>query len=123
MQGPLIPKLRGQFAEFLSHDSLEHLRILSFPTCVGLRYGLCQVMSLKVFLGVYLPPLSDRPKTRGTLGFQLTPTAFNVLFRQHAAVSPLGHEYSCMGGTGILTGLSSGSPFGYPLAPDLPSDG
>ena len=39
-QGPLIPKLRGQFAEFLSHDSLEHLRILSSPTCVGLRYGL-----------------------------------------------------------------------------------
>ena len=38
--GPLIPKLRGQFAEFLSHDSLEHLRILSSPTCVGLRYGL-----------------------------------------------------------------------------------
>ena len=40
MQGPLIPKLRGQFAEFLSHDSLEHLGILSLPTCVGLRYGL-----------------------------------------------------------------------------------
>ena len=38
--GPLIPKLRGKFAEFLSHDSLEHLRILSSPTCVGLRYGL-----------------------------------------------------------------------------------
>ena len=39
-QGPLIPKLRGKLAEFLSHDSLEHLRILSSPTCVGLRYGL-----------------------------------------------------------------------------------
>ena len=37
--GPLLPTLRGQFASFLSHDSLEHLRILSFPTCVGLRYG------------------------------------------------------------------------------------
>ena len=36
---PLIPKLRGQFAEFLNHGSLEHLRILSSSTCVGLRYG------------------------------------------------------------------------------------
>ena len=35
----LLPKLQGHFAEFLSHDSLEHLRILSSTTCVGLRYG------------------------------------------------------------------------------------
>ena len=38
IQGPLLPKLRGYFAEFLGHESLEHLRILSSPTCVGLRY-------------------------------------------------------------------------------------
>jgi len=36
---PLLPKLRGYFAEFLLQDSLEHLRILTPPTCVGLRYG------------------------------------------------------------------------------------
>ena len=36
---PLIPKLRGHFAEFLNHSSLAHLRILSLPTCVGSRYG------------------------------------------------------------------------------------
>ena len=35
---PLIPKLRGHFAEFLNHSSLAHLRILSLTTCVGLRY-------------------------------------------------------------------------------------
>ena len=35
---PLIPKLRGNFAEFLNHSSLAHLRILSLTTCVGLRY-------------------------------------------------------------------------------------
>ena len=34
----LLPKLRDQFAEFLNHDSLEHLRILTPSTCVGLRY-------------------------------------------------------------------------------------
>ena len=49
-EGPLIPKLRGQFAEFLSHDSLEHLRILSSPTCVGLRYGL-YMKFIEAFLG------------------------------------------------------------------------
>ena len=36
---PLLPKLRGYFAEFLNNASLAHLRILSSSTCVGLRYG------------------------------------------------------------------------------------
>ena len=36
---PLLPKLRGYFAEFLNNSSLAHLRILSSSTCVGLRYG------------------------------------------------------------------------------------
>ena len=36
---PLLPKLRGHFAEFLNKGSLVRLRILSSPTCVGLRYG------------------------------------------------------------------------------------
>ena len=32
---PLIPKLRGHFAEFLYHSSPERLRILTPPTCVS----------------------------------------------------------------------------------------
>jgi hypothetical protein len=36
---PLLPKLRGQFAEFLDRGSLVHLGLLDRPTCVGLRYG------------------------------------------------------------------------------------
>ena len=39
MRAPLLPKLRGQLAEFLNEGSLKRLRILSLPTCVGLRYG------------------------------------------------------------------------------------
>ncbi len=39
IEAPLIPKLRGYFAEFLNEGSLERLRILSSSTCVGLRYG------------------------------------------------------------------------------------
>ena len=36
---PLIPKLRGQFAEFLNYPSPVGLGILFPSTCVGLRYG------------------------------------------------------------------------------------
>src|SRR5699024_12738386 len=38
-RAPLLPKLRGHFAEFLNESSLAHLRILILTTCVGLRYG------------------------------------------------------------------------------------
>ena len=38
-EAPLLPKLRGHFAEFLNKDSPVRLRILFSPTCVGLRYG------------------------------------------------------------------------------------
>ena len=38
-QAPLLPKLRGHFAEFLDNASSAGLRILSSSTCVGLRYG------------------------------------------------------------------------------------
>ena len=37
---PLLPKLRGHFAEFLQHSSLKRLGILYQSTCVGLGYGL-----------------------------------------------------------------------------------
>ena len=46
----LLPKLRCQFAEFLSQSSLTRLRIFSSPTCVGLRYDHLGY-SLGAFLG------------------------------------------------------------------------
>ena len=49
-RAPLIPKLRGQFAEFLNEGSHSRLRIFSSPTCVGLRYGYPS-HSLEAFLG------------------------------------------------------------------------
>ena len=42
---PLLPKLRGQYAEFLNNPSPDGLRILSSSTCVGLRYGRLQYTS------------------------------------------------------------------------------
>ena len=47
---PLLPKLRGHFAEFLNQSYLERLSILYLTTCVGLGYGhLCHL--LEAFLG------------------------------------------------------------------------
>ena len=42
---PLLPKLRGHFAEFLDNASPAGLRILSSSTCVGLRYGYMEIYS------------------------------------------------------------------------------
>src|SRR5215475_8067525 len=47
---PLLPKLRGHFAEFLNHSSPDRLSILYLTTCVGLGYG-PRGHSLEAFLG------------------------------------------------------------------------
>jgi hypothetical protein len=36
---PLLPKLRGDFAEFLNEGYLDHLGILCLSTCVGFGTG------------------------------------------------------------------------------------
>ena len=38
-EAPLIPKLRGNFAEFLNEGFLDRLGILYLPTCVGFGTG------------------------------------------------------------------------------------
>ena len=50
-QAPLLPKLRGQFAEFLKKCSLERLRILSSPTSVSFSTVPIHVISRRDFLG------------------------------------------------------------------------
>ena len=42
---PLLPKLRGHFAEFLNKSSPVRLRIFFSSTCVGLRYGYLIIFS------------------------------------------------------------------------------
>ena len=48
---PLLPKLRGYFAEFLRESSLAPLSILYPPTCVGFWYRHLQFMIGQAFLG------------------------------------------------------------------------
>ena len=48
---PLLPKLRGYFAEFLRESYLAPLSILYLPTCVGLGYRYLLLMVVRAFLG------------------------------------------------------------------------
>jgi hypothetical protein len=87
----LLPKLRCYFAEFLNQSSLKRLRILSLPTCVGLRYD-HPIISLGAFLGsmgsISLFPQAESSSPLGLkeericLSFQ--PTGLNHLFQQMA---------------------------------------
>ena len=61
---PLLPKLRGDFAEFLSESCLALLRIFFLPTCGGLRYGLIIFSHAKIFLAIWSQHLQvRRPST------------------------------------------------------------
>ena len=66
---PLLPKLRGYFAEFLNQGSLDRLGILCLSTCVGLRYGHL-TNSLEDFLGSVgsvASPVAARYRTSGLM--------------------------------------------------------
>ncbi len=122
-QAPLLPKLRGHFAEFLDNASPAGLRILSSSTCVGLRYG----------YGTYDSGFSRR-------SFRKLPT---IRSPHHASVSAGGfaspppwrlHRFShsrlflslrvptvlIYRSTGISTSCPSTTPFGLALGPDFP---
>ena len=61
---PLLPKLRGHFAEFLLHSSLAHLRLLASPTCVRLRYGHAWNSPPRLFSAACLSPAPRSRRTR-----------------------------------------------------------
>jgi hypothetical protein len=81
-EAPLLPKLRGHFAEFLLHGSLEHLRLLASPTCVGFRYGRTGHSRPRLFLAASLenpwpdltPALGIRSHLKRGLFFPLQAT-------------------------------------------------
>jgi hypothetical protein len=55
---PLLPKLRGHFAEFLNDGSLDRLGILYPPTCVGFGTGGLDA-TCEDFLGGIATPTSS----------------------------------------------------------------
>ena len=73
LRAPLLPKLRGHFAEFLNHDSLDRLSILYLTTCVGLGYGRLEPR-VDAFLGSIGSP--DPPPSGGLSGLRHTPGGF-----------------------------------------------
>ena len=48
---PLLPKLRGHFAEFLRESYLAPFGILYLPTCVGFGYRHLLFIIVQAFLG------------------------------------------------------------------------
>ena len=124
IRAPLLPKLRGCFAEFLDNASPVGLRILSSSTCVGLRYGYDVLYS-----GF------SRHKAHGlpySLSVHFTPPARAAafpaahllrLYRLYLLRLPLS---SCVPtflihhSTGISTCCPSATPLGLALGPDLP---
>ena len=66
---PLLPKLRGYFAEFLRESYLAHLSILYQPTCGGLRYGRLFISRAKLFSAVWNQHLRVRGPSRTTSHF------------------------------------------------------
>ena len=124
---PLLPRLRGHFAEFLSYSSLAHLRILSLPMCVHFRYGpMCVV--LEAFPGSLLSAFPYLPKL--SVCIAPSPYAHRIsLVRRYLACpsyssswlpepSPSLHRHTS--GTGISTRRPSATPFGLALGPDYP---
>ena len=104
---PLLPKLRGNFAEFLNNPSPVGLRILSSSTCVGLRYGRLSI-----------------PHAFSRLWTSRTSLLFFGPLRpgQPTPGFPYSKVSACLkfGGYGISTVCASTTPFGLALAPGLP---
>src|SRR5690554_2409149 len=110
LEATLLPKLRVDFASFLSHGSLELLGILIPTTCVGLGYGLPRSLFLEIdiqdyHLGRSLGVLSGRYRS-----IQRTIPSVRTQFSPPSLLA--------RAGTGILTRCPSTTPFGFALGPD-----
>ena len=121
---PLLPKLRGHFAEFLNNASSVGLRILSSSTCVGLRYGYVindsgfsrrMACALPYFLSVRFTPslcCTDLP-------LQLV-LRLHAAFHSAPALSTRVPTVLLLRSTGISTCCPSTTAFALALGPDLP---
>ena len=104
---PLLPKLRGQFAEFLNNPSPVGLRILSSSTCVGLRYGRLSIHQ----------SFSRLSASRTSLLISVPFAQLNQRLGSAICKCPSDLKF---GGYGIFTVCASTTPCGLALAPGLP---
>ena len=121
---PLLPKLRGHFAEFLDNASSVGLRILSSSTCVGLRYGypvnnsgfswqpahtLLYFFSIRITSSDCTPDLPDVLLPR-----------LHRSFHSRLVLSVCVPTVLLQDSTGISTCYPSTTSFDLALGPDLP---
>ena len=124
-RAPLLPKLRGCFAEFLGNASPAGLGVLPPSTCVGLRYG-CTADNSSFSRHVLR-------MLRYFLSLRLTPPAFCRtafppcgLLRLHRVLCPRHMLRPCVPAvllpcsTGISTCCPSATRPRLALGPDLP---
>ena len=121
---PLLPKLRGHFAEFLDNASPAGLRILSSSTCVGLRYGYC--MNYSGFSRHGYCMLRYSRSLRFTASVQGTDLPVPHLLRLHRSflsrlmLPPCVPTVLSYSSAGISTCCPSATPLSLALGPDLP---
>ena len=123
-EAPLLPKLRGHFAEFLNNASPVGLGILSPSTCVGLRYGYRSHNSGFSWHGAHMLPYS--------CSVHITPLDWCAAFPSHLLLrlyrfslsrlmlSPCVPTVLMTCSTGISTCCPSTTSFDLALGPDLP---
>ena len=121
----LLPKLRCHFAEFLSQSSLTRLRMLSSPTCVGLRYdhlghsledflvSVGSITSAQLSLVITPRRLRESPVLPKLPAYTLKPGT-TIARLTYPPASPHRSKRN-PGGAGILTGFPSPTPFGLGL--------
>ena len=123
-QAPLLPKLRGHFAEFLNNASSAGLRILSSSTCVGLRYGHAlhnssfsrhMAHTLHYFISLHITS-SDYTTDLPIVHLPRLYRSFHSRLRLSARVPTV----LLLRSTGISTCYPSTTTFVLALGPDLP---
>ena len=123
-EAPLLPKLRGHFAEFLDNASPAGLGILSLSTCVGLRYGCCMNNSgfsrhgycmLRYFLSLRFTP------SGWSTAFPLLPLLrLHRSFPSRHMLPPCVPTVLSYTSAGISTCCPSATHLCLALGPDLP---
>ena len=126
-QAPLIPRLRGHFAEFLGNASPAGLGVLPLPACVGLRYG-CRaghsgfswhaVSGLRYSISPHVAPSAHAAAPLRAAGLlRLCRSSLSRPRAPHASPRLLPR-----GSTGISTCHPSATRPRLALGPDLPGE-